>query len=201
MIHLMLYADREQFLGINREWVPLAINGFDGDRKKSIDRFIKPGNRKTTFVGFNFTLSGHNLWINENQRIGLVLGYIDHYQSFVNIDLTRRKPYPRERRTWFLADRRLIELFGQSTSCTAFALVRNLASGNSKISNNAIPFSHIPLMGEQTFATKITIMLNVRRFYLNCPKTFRLSRSKKKDTESRTGQPVIVLFLAMGFAP
>ena len=64
MIHLMLYADREQFLGINREWVPLAINGFDGDRKKSIDRFIKPGNGKTTFVGFNFTLSGHNLWIN-----------------------------------------------------------------------------------------------------------------------------------------
>ncbi|VFM96776.1 MAG: hypothetical protein BECKG1743D_GA0114223_101003 [Candidatus Kentron sp. G] len=91
MIYLMLNTDRENAIGLLFKGLSRLIKGRDPYPFGAFDVFADIGNGETTFFHLGSSSPFDNFWIDKTNWLRPFLGYIDHDDLLLNIDLNGRK--------------------------------------------------------------------------------------------------------------
>src|ERR1044071_666111 len=91
VIHLVLDADREQPLSLERESGAVLVIGANLDPLGTLDQLVDRRQRKAAFLDVGDAYRLHDLWIDQNDEGIAPLGDVDHDDLLVDVDLGRRE--------------------------------------------------------------------------------------------------------------
>lgn len=87
----MLDTDRQQVFGHQLKWLPITVEGLDGDPPGALHRLEHPGHRQATFLDAKNPLARGDHGVYEHPQLAAVGGGIDHHHPLLYIDLDGRQ--------------------------------------------------------------------------------------------------------------
>src|SRR5262245_38171110 len=97
VIHLVLDADREQPLGLERERLAVLIVGAHLDALGALHQLVDAGHGKATFLDVRLSGRFHDLGVHQHDQRVVPVGDVDHDDLLVHVDLGGREADARRR--------------------------------------------------------------------------------------------------------
>jgi hypothetical protein len=92
MIHFMLYAHRQQFLGLEFEGLTVMIERPDPDTLGTFDVLVDARHGQTSFLADLGALARDDFGVDQGQQAIPVFGHVDHDDPLVNVHLGGCEP-------------------------------------------------------------------------------------------------------------